>query len=277
MATARDRALNLNVPLRAQIAELKKNLVTEAEALKSSQDGRDQDRAKHMQKLAKKEGEITGLLHQAKKTASDSDQFKKSQQKKAEQLMADLSATQSALALKTTELESTVFDADRVQSELEQVREQVREQSKQLDTGRAEREAVVANLRKQLEEAKSRLLSSRTNQQVEEDHIRKAVQGATATRDERIKLLEKELQDLKNEKSVSEQVRKSDEKNIRELFQDKYALKEKNDELEEKFANVAAVHEALEQEIAEGQAKIKLLEDQLSSSRAAIERVSNLA
>jgi chromosome segregation ATPase len=273
MATARDRALNLNVPLRAQIAELKKNLVTEAEALKSSQDGRDQDRAKHMQKLAKKEGEITGLLHQAKKTASDSDQFKKSQQKKAEQLMADLSATQSALALKTTELESTVFDANRVQSELEQVREQ----SKQLDTGRAEREAVVANLRKQLEEAKSRLLSSRTNQQVEEDRIRKAVQGATATRDERIKVLEKELQDLKNEKSVSEQVRKSDEKNIRELFQDKYALKEKNDELEEKFANVAAVHEALEQEIAEGQAKIKLLEDQLSSSRAAIERDSNLA
>jgi chromosome segregation ATPase len=238
MATARDRALNLNVPLRAQIAELKKNLVTEAEALKSSQDGRDQDRAKHMQKLAKKEGEITGLLHQAKKTASDSDQFKKSQQKKAEQLMADLSATQSALALKTTELESTVFDANRVQSELEQVREQ----SKQLDTGRAEREAVVANLRKQLEEAKSRLLSSRTNQQVEEDRIRKAVQGATATRDERIKV-----------------------------------LKEKNDELEEKFANVAAVHEALEQEIAEGQAKIKLLEDQLSSSRAAIERDSNLA
>ncbi len=81
--------------------------------------------------------------------------------------------------------------------------------------------------------------------------------------------MEKELQDLRNEKALSEQARKSDEKNIRELYQDKYSLKEKNQELEEKLFNVAAIQEALERELADGRVKIKRLEDQLSLSRAA--------
>jgi hypothetical protein len=70
-----------------------------------------------------------------------------------------------------------------------------------------------------------------------------------------MKLLETELNDLKNEKLVSEQARQSDEKNIRELFQDKYALKEKNQELEEKLLNVAAVQQSLEQDLTEGRAR----------------------
>lgn len=199
------------------------------------------------------------------KAAADFDQYKKSQQKKVEQLTAELSATKSAFALKAIELESSVSDADRNQSELNQLHKHLEE----LETGQAEREAEVINLRKQLEEAQSSLLSSRTNQQIEQDRIRKAVQGATLARDERIKRLEKKLQDLRNEKALSGQARKSDEKNIRELYQDKYSLKEKNQELEEKLFNVAAVQEALERELADGRAKVKQLEDRLSLSRAA--------
>lgn len=244
MESVKDNAVKMNVPLRAQVAEMKKKLAAESKALRFSQDGRDQDRAKHMQELTKKEGDVSNLLHQVKKAAADFDQYKKSQQKKVEQLTAELSATKSALALKAIELESSVSDADRTQSELNQLHKH----SEELQTGQAEREAEVINLRKQLEEAQSSLLSSRTNQQIEQDRIRKAVQGATLARDERIKRLEKELQDLRNEKALSEQARKSDEKNIRELYQDKYSLKEKNQELEEKLFNVAAVQEALERE-----------------------------
>jgi hypothetical protein len=76
--------------------------------------------------------------------------------------------------------ESSVSDADRTQSELKQIRKH----SEELETGRVEWEAEVVNLRKQLKEAQSIVLSSRTNQQIEQDRIRKAVQGATLARDE---------------------------------------------------------------------------------------------
>jgi chromosome segregation ATPase len=264
MVTAKDRAIKLNAPLRSEIAELKKKLTAEAEALKSSQDGRDQDRAKHIQEWAKKETEATSLLHQAKKAASESDHSRKDLQKKVDQLTVDLLTTKSALALKTTELETNVLDADGARNELEETRKQFNK----LEIGRIEWEAEVVRLRKQLEEAQSSLLSSRTNQRVEEDRIQKSVEVATAARDERIKLLEIELNDLKNEKWALEQARKSDEKNIRELFQDKYALKEKNQELEEKLLNIAAVQQSLEQDLTEGRAKIKRLEEQLLLSRA---------
>jgi predicted nucleic acid-binding Zn-ribbon protein len=166
--------------------------------------------------------------------------------------------------LKTTELETNVLDANGARNELEETRKQFNK----LEIGRIEWEAEVVRLRKQLEEAQSSLLSSRTNQRVEEDRIQKSVEGATAARDERIKLLETELNDLKNERLVTEQARKSDEKNIRELFRDKYALKEKSQELEEKLVNVAAVQQSLEQDLTEGRAKIKRLEAQLLLSRA---------
>ncbi len=117
---AKDNATKMNISLRAQIIEMKKKLAAEDEALKFSQDGPNQDRAKHMQELAKKQSEISGLLHQVKKAGSDFDQFKKSRQKKAEQLMAELSATKSALALKNKEIEAAVFDVDRTRTELEQ-------------------------------------------------------------------------------------------------------------------------------------------------------------
>jgi DNA repair exonuclease SbcCD ATPase subunit len=263
MKSAKDNAIKMNVPLRDQITEMKKQLAAEAKALKVSQEGRDQDRVEHMHELTKKEGDISKLLHQAKKSAADFDQYKKSQQKKLEQLTAELSATKSTLTLKTTELETTVFDANSTRDELKQLHKH----SKELETGRVEWEAEVVNLRKQLEEAQSSLLSSRTNQQVEQDRIRKAVQGATHARDERIKHLEKELQDLRMEQALSDQARKSDEKNIRELYQDKYHLKDKNQDLEEKLSNVVAVQEELERELDEGRAKVKLLEDQLSLSR----------
>jgi hypothetical protein len=168
------------------------------------------------------------------------------------------------LALKTTELETNVLDANGARNELEETLKQ----SSKIEIGRIEWEAEVVRLRKQLEEARSSLLSSRTNQHVEEDRIQKSVEGATAARDGRMKLLETELNDLKNEKLVSEQARQSDEKNIRELFQDKYALKEKNQELEEKLLNIAAVQQSLEQDLTEGRAKIKRLEEQLLLPRA---------
>lgn len=265
MESAKDDARKMNVPLRNQIIEMKKKLAAEAKALKLSQDVRDQDRAKYMQEMAKEEGDASNLLHQAKKAAVDFDQTKKSQRKRIEHFTAELLATKSAVALKTTELDATVFDADRTQTDLRQLRKH----SAELEIGRAEWNAEVVNLRKQLEEARSSLLSSRTNQKVEQDRIRMAAQGATKARDKRIKRLEKELQDLRNEKALSEQARKSDAKNIRELYQDKYSLKEKNQELEEKLFKVAAVQEALERELADGRAKIKRLEDQLSLSRAA--------
>lgn len=268
MVTAKDRAIKLNAPLRSEIAELKKKLAAEAEALKISQDGRDQDRAKHIQELSKKETKTTILLRQAKKAASESDHSRMDLQKKVDQLTVDLLTTKSALALKTTELETNVLDANGTRNELEEARKQ----SNKLKIGRIEWEAEVVGLRKQLEEAQSSLLSSRTNQRVEEDRIHKSVQGATAARDGRIKLLEIELNDLKNEKLVSEQARKSDEKNIRELFQDKYALKEKNQELEEKLLNVAVVQQSLEQDLTEGRAKIKRLEEQLLLPRAVASR-----
>jgi chromosome segregation ATPase len=259
MESAKDNTLKMNAPLRDQIMEMKKKLAAEAKALKLSQESRDQDRAKHMQELTKKESDVFNHSHQAKKVAADFDQYKKNQQKKVEQLTAELWATKSALTLKTIEVESSVSDADRTQSELKQIRKH----SEELETGRVEWEAEVVNLRKQLKEAQSR-----TNQQIEQDRIRKAVKGATHGRDERIKSLEKKLQDLRNEQALSEQARKSDEKNIRELYQDKYSLMEKNQELEKLF-NVAAVQEALERELADGRAKVKRLEDRLSLSNAA--------
>jgi hypothetical protein len=84
MESAKDNALEMNAPLRDQIMEMKKKLAAEAKALKLSQESRDQDRAKHMQELTKKEGDVFNHLHQAKKAASDFDQYKKSQQKKVE-------------------------------------------------------------------------------------------------------------------------------------------------------------------------------------------------
>jgi chromosome segregation ATPase len=264
MESAEDNATKWNAPLRDQIMEMKKKLAAEAKALKLSQESRDQDRAKHMQELIKKEGDAFNHLQQAKKVAADFDQYKKSQQKKVEQLTAELSASKSALDLKTIELEATVSNADRTHSEIQQLRKH----SEERETRRVGGEAEVVNLRIQLKEAHSSLLSSRSNQQIEDDRIRRAVQGATHARDERFKNLEKELQDLRNEQALSEQARKSDEKNIRELYQDKYSLKEKNQELEEKLFNVAAVQETLEREVTDGRAKIKRLEDRLSLSRA---------
>jgi chromosome segregation ATPase len=255
--SAKDNATKMNAPLHDQIMEMKKKLAAEAKAVKLSQESRDQDRAKHMQELTKKEGDAFNHLQQAKKVAADFDQYKKSQQKKVEQFTAELSASKSALDLKTIELEATVSDADRTHSELQQLRKH----SEKCETRRVEWEAEVVNLRIQLKEAHSSLLSSRTNQQIEDDRIRRAVQGATHARDERIKNLEKELQGLRNEQALSEQARKSDEKNIRELYQDKYSLKENNQELEEKLFNVAAVQETLEREVTDGRAKIKRLED----------------
>jgi chromosome segregation ATPase len=257
MESAEDNATKWNAPLRDQIMEMKKKLATEAKALKLSQESRDQDRAKHMQELAKKKGDAFNHLQQAKKVAADFHQYKKCQQKKVEQLTAELMASKSALALKTIELEATVSDTDRTQNKLQQLRKH----SEERETRRVEWEAEVVNLRFQLKEAQSSVLSSRTNQQIEQDRIRRAVQGATHARNERIKNLEKELQGLRNEQALSEQARKSDEKNIRELYQDKYSLKENNQELEEKLFNVAAVQETLEREVTDGRAKIKRLED----------------
>ena len=123
MESAEDNATKWNAPLRDQIMEMKKKLAAEAKALKLSQESRDQDRAKHMQELIKKEGDAFNHLQQAKKvTELDFDQYKKSQQKKVEQLTAELSASKSALDLKTIELEATVSDADRTHSELQQLR-----------------------------------------------------------------------------------------------------------------------------------------------------------
>jgi hypothetical protein len=131
--SAKDNALKMNVPLRDQIMEMKKKLPAEAKALKLSQDGRDQDRVKYMQELAK-EGDAFDLLHKAKKAAVDFDQTKKSQQKRIEHLTTELLTTKSALTLKTTELEATVLDADKTQTELRQLRKH----SEELQTGRAE-------------------------------------------------------------------------------------------------------------------------------------------
>lgn len=66
MESVKDNAVKMNVPLRAQVAEMKKKLAAESKALRFSQDGRDQDREKHMQELTKKEGDVSNLLHQVK-------------------------------------------------------------------------------------------------------------------------------------------------------------------------------------------------------------------
>jgi predicted nucleic acid-binding Zn-ribbon protein len=163
------------------------------------------------------------------------------------------------LALKIDELEAIMLDADTSRTQLEEAQKQLNS----LIVGRENLDGELVALRKELENTQSSLLSSRTNQRVEEDRIQKAVQSATAVRDEFIKYLEVELKGLKNEKVVSEQSRKSDEKNIRELSQDKFALKQRSQELEEQLSNLAVVQKALEQELAERRAKVEQLEDQL--------------
>ncbi len=89
----------------------------------------------------------------------------------------------------------------------------------------------MVTLRKELKSAQSSLLSSRTNQRVEQDCIRKAAQKGTAAKDEALK-------QFKDKNKAAERMRRSDEKNIRKLSQDKFTLKQLNKEMEERLMNV---------------------------------------
>lgn len=248
MRIDRENAIKGNKTLREEIAKKNKTLAADYEALRFSQDCRNQDQERHAREILKMDDEVITLKQQAKKSGTDFAKSWKNSQKQIDQLKTELHDTNSALTLKTAELEAMAVALNSHHAELEARREHP-------TTHSTTRDVIGENnhLRKELEEARAALLASRTNQQVEQDRIRKAVQGATASKDELIKRLQNDLRDKQRE---SEQTRQSDTKNIQELFQDKHFL-ERNAELEEKLSIAAAVTASLEQELEAGRNKTK--------------------
>jgi hypothetical protein len=91
---------------------------------------------------------------------------------------------------------------------------------------------------------------------VERDRIQKAVHKAVIGKDGQLAVLKKQLEHL-------EECRLNDQRIIQELSADRLALKDLNVEKEEKLANVAAVQESLEKELAVERAEKIVLEEKL--------------
>jgi chromosome segregation ATPase len=253
IARARDDALKKNLPLQKEINRKDKHFAAEAAALKSSQDGRDEDRAKYAKELEKKESEISAWKQKHSKERNEAVQGKKDSQRIIERLSMVVDEKSRQLGVKDRELGDLTLNFEALFLERDELRNKLDTSLDELTILRKEREPVNVNH-----------LPSSTKRQIEQDRVEKAVEKAT-------KPLMEEIKKLREKNHSLERARQADEKTIRNLSQDKVAMKQTLKELEGKLSAVSEVEEKLEKDLELERARIGSLlevEETLGESRS---------
>ena len=229
-ARARDETLKKNLPLQKEINKKDRHLAAEVAALKSSQDGRDEDRATYAKELEKKESEISAWKQKRRKERNETEQGKKECQRTIERLSTVVDEKGRQLGIKDRELGDLTLNFEALLLERDELRNKLDTSLDELNILRKEREPVNVNH-----------LPSSTNRRIEQDRVEKAVEKATRP-------LMEEMKKLREKTHSLERARKVDEKTIRNLSQDKVAMKQTVTELEGTLSAVSEVEEKLEKD-----------------------------
>jgi hypothetical protein len=119
---ARDEALKKNLPLQKEINKKDRHFAAEAAVLKSSQDGRDEDRAKYAKELEKKESEVSAWKQKHSKERNEAAQGKKDSQRIIERLSTVVDEKSRQLGIKDRELGDRTLNFEALLLERDELR-----------------------------------------------------------------------------------------------------------------------------------------------------------
>jgi len=247
LQNARDDARNDNTPLRNEINIKDKQLLAASHDLQHSQAMRSQERDTYLQDLSRKDMEYAQSRSEYKDKIIAMERSCEYHKSVSATLSIDLARITKELGRNEDELIVITSDYESLQVDLEESRKKITHLNNRSETASVKLE----ELGQELELSRIALLASRTNRDVEQDRIAKAIIKATREKDELIDKLQSQVAKLENENFSSEKRVKKGEMIIDELLQEQDRLnflKTVNKALEEKLETLTVLKDNIDGE-----------------------------